>query len=174
MTFVGLGLAMMLGCQRGEGAPTAEDAGRRPSAPKLIKRPEEPLAWNRLPLLPSGLEPAGWRQALDTWETATVAYATGHFETAAQRFLIVAETLMPQQEEVVKDGPAARVSSAGRCLAYENAARALRAGGQTAKALVLLKEAKGRDPACKHSLALRISRLDRLDTASNAVRRAGP
>ena len=70
--------------------------------------------------------------------------------------------------------PCAFLADDGRCLAYENAGRALRVSGKPEEAKQLLQQAAEQDPGCRHSIALRISHINRTDTASSSVRRAGP
>ncbi|MEL6188552.1 MAG: hypothetical protein AAFU79_28350 [Myxococcota bacterium] len=128
-----------------------------------------PLAWSRLPLLPRRLKPRGWKLALGTWRTATTAYAKGDLRVASERFLTVAEQLSGPQR-----GAARRVRITGRCLAYENAGRALVAARDDAGARALLKAAAEKDPDCQNSIALRISRIAReapatVETASTSA-----
>lgn len=174
-TFATVGL---LSCRRGETAPADASTGSEPAAAATsspadkeeapLERLDLPLAWIRLPLLPSGVRPKSWQTALSQWNTATTAYARGDLDVASDGFLGVAETLNTDEA-----GTVGRVSATGRCLAYENAARALRSAGRPHRARALLKDAGAKDPGCKHSMALRLSRLNRVATASSSVRRAG-
>ena len=129
-----------------------------------------PLLWTRLPLLPPGLQPNGWSQAVRAWEAATSAYADRKLESASHLFMEVAAALRNSKNT----SRAERVSITGRCLAYENAGRALHAAQQTEQAKSLLREAAQTDPACKHSVYLRISYIARADATSTPIRRAGP
>lgn len=104
-----------------------------------------------------------------TWRTATTAYAQGEPEAASERFLEVAELLRTSAA-----GAEGRVSATGRCLAYENAGRALDAARKPERTRAVLTAASVADPACKHTLGVRLARLDRAETSSSAIRRAGP
>ncbi len=155
-----LGLAAALfGCAQTE-AEAPPDAGT-----KVLGPPALPLVWNRLPLLPPNVRPEGWSEAEARWATATRAYSRGELELASRTFLAAAEAL----SSTVAAKAALRVSITGRCLAYENAARALRAGGDLEGTRQLLESTAAADPACQNSLALRVSRLDAETSTTSSV-----
>jgi hypothetical protein len=162
---------LAVGCRQGEGAPadpSPPDAGAA-SAEAPVEPLDLPLAWTRLPLLPPGVQPAGWGAARAEWRTATVAYAAGDMARASRGFMAAASALRAEQEGEAEG----RVASAGRCLAYENAARALEADRDRSGARALLEGAADEDPACRHTAAVRIARLENARTASASVRKAG-
>lgn len=151
--------------------PTQEP-GTYPQSQSMSKHSSEPLLpilWSRLPLLPPDLRPSGWTKATQAWKTAMSAYENRRFKAASRYFLESATAL----RDAKNPSSAERVSITGRCLAYENAGRALRAARQPQQAQILLETAARIDPACKHSVALRIAHIIRTETSS-AIRRAGP
>ncbi len=91
-------------------------------------------------------------------------------EQASLYFLQAAETLRIAENRK----RAERVSVTGRCLAYENAGRALRAGNHIIRAQAILQEAARIDPTCKHSVSIRIAHMIRTQTTTIPFRRAGP
>ena len=171
-------VASSFGCHRFEAAAptTAQDPQTALSSfsaariPVPQKRENLPLIWTRLPLLPPGLQPEGWAEATQAWATATTAFGLSQLDEASEFFLRAAAALRNNTGR----NPAARVSTTGRCLAYENAGRALRAAGKSLEARVVLENAGESDPACKHSVALRISHITRSANAPSPIRRAGP
>ena len=107
-----------------------------------------------LPMLPS--DPAkleAYAAATKAWHTATTAYSLGDAVRSAESFLEAAAHLKGGPE------PIAKAFAAGRCLAYENAARAYSAAGRHADAQAKLAAASTADPACQHSIAAAVERL---------------
>ena len=107
------------------------------------------LAWNApLPLLPED-KPRSirYRQATLRWRTATVAFARGQFPDAATRFLQVAHVLKTERPH-----PHASTFATARCLAYENAGRALSMLADQGAAHRKLLTATDDDPACPRAV----------------------
>src|SRR5687768_5293952 len=87
-----------------------------------------PWPGNRaLPMLPAEhARHDSYLAARTAWQTATTAYSRGDVVRAAESFLDAARHLkaeQPQRSEAEPE-PIARTFTAGRCMAYENAARA--------------------------------------------------
>lgn len=153
---LGFALITFAACRRAETAtPEGQDAGPEDSG--VVRAPLDlPLIWSRLPLLPRSVRPRGWPEALNTWRTATTAYAAQRPREASKLFLGAAELLRGEE-----DPTAERVRTTGRCLAYENAGLTLRAAHDPAGAHALWAQLLEKDPACRSSLELRLSRLAR-------------
>lgn len=144
-----------------EGTPIAHTNRDRPEKPKL-----PPLSGARaLPLLPSTkAPPAAYASAIARWETATTAYERGEAEAAARAFLSAADALDTEEPEAL-----ARTFAAGRCLAYENAARAFSAGRAFARGKDVLEEKRKADPACRHSITAALERVHRAHLAAGGT-----
>lgn len=102
--------------------------------------------WPRLPLLPEGADVPEYDAARLAWRTATTAYARGDAIGSADAFLDVASRLRRHDSP-----PIDRTFASGRCLAYENAGKALLNARAFALARARLEEIT--DPACAHSIA---------------------
>ena len=159
-------LPTLLACERREVSARPQGTETADVSPETWA-----LAWPRLPLLPPGVRPAGWPQALERWEEAKRAFETADYERAASGFLAVAHVLDVRPSE---PRAARRVRATGRCLAYDNVARVYRAAGRPEQAREALAGPSEDDPACKHTIAQRLSRLEGDRPRRRAVRRAGP
>ncbi len=137
-----LGLATAA-CWPGTGTGAA--SGRNGGA----DRPPPTLAWDApLPLLPEDKPPSiRYQQANLRWRTATVAFSQGQFPEAADRFLKVAKVLTTHRPH-----PHASTFAVARCLAYQNAGRALANVGDRRAAWTKLEEAVADDPACPRTV----------------------
>jgi hypothetical protein len=107
-----------------------------------------------LPLLPAGSGvPPAYAAAVRSWHTATVAWSQGDALLAGEGYWEAARHLAGGDPE-----PIARTFAAGRCLAYENAARAYAAAGRSVEVQARLTALS--DPACTHSIAGALERLE--------------
>ena len=117
-----------------------EDTTSDPNAPQPLG-----LAWGAaLPLLPED-KPRSirYRQATLLWRTATVAFARGQFGAAAHNFFDVAKALQAERPH-----PHASTFAVARCLAYENASRALAYSPDRNAARQTWSEAVAEEAAC--------------------------
>jgi hypothetical protein len=132
--------------------PTSNVVMTAPAAEKQAPARLPPWRGHRaLPRLPGTVPPA-YAAAVRSWHTATVAWSQGDAALAAERYWEAAGHLAGGEPE-----PIARTFAAGRCLAYENAARAYAAAGRSAEVQVKLTAVS--DPACTHSIAGALERL---------------
>ncbi len=142
-----LGIGWAAACLPSSPGPATDGAngGQRPT-----------LAWEAgLPLLPED-KPRSirYRQATLRWRTATVAFARGDFKSAADSFLGVVKVL-----RTARPHPHASTFAVARCLAYENAGRALSALGDIDAARTRLLAAIGDDAACPLTVRRTLSGL---------------
>lgn len=127
-----------------------------PATDGVNGRPRPTLAWSAgLPLLPED-KPRSirYRQATLRWRTATVAFARGDFNDAADSFLSVVKVL-----RTARPHPHASTFAVARCLAYENAGRALSALNDVETARARLLAAIGDDAACPLTIRRTLSAL---------------
>lgn len=151
-----LGLGLGLSCGKLGGERQKADAGR----PILGPIPE--LPWSRPPVLPARLRSPSWETTLDTWRTATTAYAMDEVERAAQSFLQVAAALKPKTSSV-----AVSAFRTTRCLALDNYAASVSVLEPDPEThLLSLAQA---NPDCRHSLTLRASRASQLKAARSST-----
>lgn len=140
-----LSLVVLVGC--------AESPRRGTDVPPFLD-----LTWQghrALPMLPEGAGDEAYAAAVRSWRTATTAYALGDGVRAAELFLEAASRLNGGEPEAI-----ARTFSAGRCLAYENAARAFTAALRFREARERLTPLAASDKACSHSISTALDRLN--------------
>ena len=121
-----------------------QGSGRGNGADSTQREPPK-LAWTaNLPLLPED-KPRSilYRQAMLRWRTATVAFSSRQFDEAAASFLEVAKILRTNRPH-----PHASTFAVARCLAYENAGRALSGLPDRQQAKQRLVDAVADDTAC--------------------------
>jgi hypothetical protein len=101
-----------------------------------------------------GPAPEQYLAAVRAWRTATTAWSKNDAARAGDSFFEAAQHLIGGHPE-----PIARTFAAGRCLSYENAARAWAAAGRWDDAQEKLTSASAADPECAHSIAGALLRL---------------
>jgi hypothetical protein len=147
-----LALVVLLGCD------DPEPVVLNPGGTNWVRTPVKLPPWqgNRaLPKLPdAAAKNESYLAAVKAWHTATTAYARGDAVRAAESFLDSARKLKSEGEPE----PIARTFTAGRCLGYENAARAWATVRRLSEAQAKLTPLEQADPGCKHSIENALTR----------------
>ncbi|MEL7367729.1 MAG: hypothetical protein AAFN74_02370 [Myxococcota bacterium] len=152
---VGVGCLAIGAACLGSGNDTAGSATGRAGLDHF-NRPPAILAWEAsLPLLPED-KPRSirYQQAKLRWRTATVAFDRQAFDEAAENFLEVAKTLKSHRPH-----PHASTFATARCLAYENAGRALSQLEDIETGRSQLQSAVADDAACPYAIRRALSNL---------------
>lgn len=142
-------LLLLFGCKEAP-PPAPPDGG-------LVIREDLNLPWQAgLPRLPvTSTVPPSWVSAVGQWKTATAAFSIGAYDDSSRAFLAAADAL----GAVTPDEGVTRTMQAGRCMAFENAARAFEGSSDPEGGIVTLVRARVRDQGCRSSLTRAIDRL---------------